>query len=387
MSRSAISHEAAAVVQSPTDFVTVTCPQCGAKGSVPAGTQGDLQCRKCAKIFSIDQKPPPDLSEDEIDLAPALPPPSGVATVYEPAVQQPVAAETDLSPHARAIAATLKPVEPDKPPEYIVVPPRGAGPRWAFTNNIFAFPWTIIAFPRWLAASACCAVTGFLGAAAWGMLATLSMGSILGVFLLAGAIIVGWVLMSFVAACLIDITVNAAYNADKLGDWPYEGFVDRIFSLLRVVWCLAFAAIPAGAVGTIAAFLGAPFWLGFAPVAIFTFPFVLLSGLEADSPFWPFSEAIAQSLRQARSSWLAFYLTSAVLLGVCGVATVLIFRQAGPASMLILGPIWAAAVFIYGRLLGRLAWLVMKYVDPAERKQMRKRLARQSKALFRGLPD
>lgn len=371
----------------PSQFVTVTCPQCGAKGSVPAGTQGDLQCRKCAKVFSIDQKPPPELSEDELGLAPALPPPSGVATVYPPVREEPVAVRTDLSPHARAIASTLKPVEPDKPPDYIVVPPKGAGPRWAFTSNVVAFPWSIIAFPRWIAASACCAITGFLGAAAWSSLATLSMGSIIGVFLLAAAIIVGWVLMSFVAACLLDITVNAAYNADKLGDWPYEGFVDRMFVLLRVVWCLAFAAMPAGAVGAIASFAGGPFWLAFAPVAIFTFPFVLLSGLEADSPFWPLSEAIAQSLRQARSSWVAFYLISAVLLAVCGAATVLIFRQAGPASMLILGPLWAAAVFIYGRLLGRLTWLVMKYVDPAERKQMRKRLARQADPLFHGLPE
>jgi hypothetical protein len=29
----------------------------------------------------------------------------------------------------------------------------------------------------------------------------------------------------------------------------------------------------------------------------------------------------------------------------------------------------------------------MKYVDPAERKQMRKRLARQADPLFHGLPD
>jgi len=369
-------------------FVTVTCPQCGAKGSVPAGTQGDLQCRKCAKIFSVDQKPPPDLSEDEIGLAPpALPPPSGVATVYKPAAEESVAVHTELSPHARAIASTLKPVEPDKPPDYIVVPPKGAGPHWAFTSNVFQFPWTLVAFPRWIAASACCAVTGFLGAAAWSMLATLSMGSIIGVFLLAATILVGWVLMSFVAACLLDITVNAAYNADKLGDWPYEGFVDRLYLLLRVVWYAAFAAMPAGAIAAIAFFVGAPFWAAFAPVAILTFPFVVLSGLEADSPFWPFSEPIAQSVRQARSSWVAFYLISGALLAVCGIATVWIFRQAGPASMLILGPMWAAAVFIYGRLLGRLTWLVMKYVDPAERKQMRKRLARQSDALFRGLPD
>ena len=151
------------MVQSPTDFVTVTCPQCGAKGSVPAGTHGDLQCRKCAKIFSIDQKPPPELSDDEIGLAPpALPPPSGVPTVYLPAAEESVPVRTDLSPHARAIAATLKPVEPDKPPDYIVIPPRNAGVAWAFTNNVATFPWTLISFPRWLAASAVLAVTGYL---------------------------------------------------------------------------------------------------------------------------------------------------------------------------------------------------------------------------------
>src|SRR5262245_18778547 len=78
----AARRKAAAVVQSPTEFVTVTCPQCGAKGSVPAGTHGDLQCRKCAKIFSIDQQPPPEPSDDEIGLALALPLPSG-APIYK----------------------------------------------------------------------------------------------------------------------------------------------------------------------------------------------------------------------------------------------------------------------------------------------------------------
>lgn len=371
----------------PIQFVTVTCPQCGAKGSVPAGTSGDLQCRKCAKIFSIDQKPPPELSDDDIELAPALPPPSGAPTVYKPAAPEAAVQHSDLSPHARAIASTLKPVEPDKPPDYIVVPPKGAGWHWAFTSNVFQFPWNLVALPRWIGASACCAVTGFLGSAAWSMLATISMGSIIGVFLLVATILIGWILMSFVFACLMDITVNAAYNADKLGDWPYEGFLDRMYTFLRIIWYAAFAGIPAGAFASIALAAGAPFWPAFAPVAVFTFPFVFLSGLESDLPFWPFSPAIAESLRQARSSWIAFYCISGLLLTACGLATVLIFRETGPASMLILGPLWAAAVFIYGRLLGRLAWLVMKYVDPAERKQMRQRLARQTEALFRGLPD
>jgi ribosomal protein S27E len=374
------------VSSGPTQFVTVTCPQCGAKGSVPSGTQGDLQCRKCAKIFSIDQKPPPELSEDELALAPALPPPSGVPTVYKPERRASPAVHTDLSLHARAIAATLKPVEPDKPPDYIVVPPRGAGLHWAFTSNVFQFPWTVVAFPRWIAAALCFAVTGFLGSAAWSMLATLSLGSTVGVFLLVATILVGWVLMSFVFACLMDIIVNTAYNADKLGDWPYEGVLDSMYTLWRIVWYAAAAAIPAGAIASVAFFAGAPFWPAFAPVAIFTFPFVLLSGLESDSPFWPFSAAVAQSVRQAQSSWLAFYLISSALLAVCGIATIWVFRQAGPAGMLILGPMWAAVAFIYGRLLGRLTWLVMKYVDPAARKRLRTRIPR-SEALFRGLPD
>jgi hypothetical protein len=371
----------------PTQFVTVTCPQCGSKGSIPAGTQGDLQCRKCAKIFSVDQKPPPELSEDESDLAPALPPPSGVPTVYKPAAQESVAVHTDLSPHARAIAATLKPVEPDKPPDYIVIPPRSAGPAWAFTNNVATFPWTLISLPRWLAASAVLAVTGYLGLVTWSLLSSLRDNSVFGPPLMVLTILVGLLSLSYVVACMLDISVNAAYNADKLGDWPYEGFLDRLFLLVRVIWYAAFAAVPAAVIGALVYFAGAPFWAGFAPTAIFTFPFTFLSGMEADSPFWPVSLPIWHSLRQTPVSWFAFYLVSSLLLSACCFVMRWIFGNLGEGSVLILGPMWAAAVFIYGRLLGRLAWLVMKYSDPAERKQLRKRFARQSEALFRGLPD
>ena len=368
--------------------MTVTCPQCGTKGSVPRGTRGDLQCRKCAKIFSIDQKAPPELTDDDIGLAPSdLPPTSGVQTIYKPAQQELQPATAGLSPHARAIASTLKPVEPDKPPEYIVIPPRSAGASWAFTSNVALFPWNLISLPRWLAASAGMAATGYLGLVTWSLLSNLGGTSVFGPPLLVLTILVGLVSISYVAACMVDISINAAYNADKLGDWPYEGFLDRLFLLLRIAWYAAFAAIPAAALATIVFFAGGPFWPACGVAATLTFPFMFLSGLEADSPLWPVSHPIWHSLRQTPSSWMAFYLASVPLLTACWFIMIWVFDELGLSSVFILGPMWAAAVFIYGRLLGRLTWLILKCVDPAERKQMRKRLGRQAEALFRGLPE
>src|SRR5206468_879767 len=123
------------------------------------------------------------------------------------------------------------------------------------------------------------------------------------------------------------------------------------------------------------------FWPVFAAFLLVSFPLLLLSALEADSYIWPFSGEIFGSLRPLLRGWIAFYFLSGLLAAVAWIATIMMFEPLQYSTPLVAGPLWATAFFIYARLLGRLAWLILKQGD-----QVRKKTLKQADALLRGLP-
>src|SRR5262249_10571588 len=101
------------------------------------------------------------------------------------------------------------------------------------------------------------------------------------------------------------------------------------------------------------------------------------AGLEADSVFWPVSKPVFRSLKLVWHVWAVFYVVTALLgLGV-GMATWTLFLWSTLQMPLIAGPMWAAAVFIYGRLLGRLAWFILQKSNTPEQKKAARRIAEQ----------
>ena len=98
-----------------------------------------------------------------------------------------------------------------------------------------------------------------------------------------------------------------------------------------------------------------------------------------------------------RKCWLAFYFFSALLLGAFSGIAYFTTASLGTVSGLVLGPLEAATIFIYGRLLGRLAWLILRNDELAEAAttdhpsqatmpRLGRRRDRQARQLFRGLP-
>ena len=61
-----------------------------------------------------------------------------------------------------------------------------------------------------------------------------------------------------------------------------------------------------------------PDWLTVGASLLIVFPIVLLSTLEASSPFNPFSTMVWWSFGAACGAWLAFYLESTLLAGAAG---------------------------------------------------------------------
>jgi hypothetical protein len=133
------------------------------------------------------------------------------------------------------------------------------------------------------------------------------------------------------------------------------------------------------------------FWPIYFAVIFFLFPVLFLSVQEAATFFWPVSQPIFRSLPRMPQAWFVFYLLSGLLISACTFLTIHCLKSMPSGWPIPSAPVWAAAVFIYGRLLGRLTWFIMLKQDlledpdddgtsenatSAQRRRARKRTAR-----------
>jgi hypothetical protein len=362
------------VSQKPTTRVRVICPTCGFRGAAPEIALGHtVSCGKCGATFvARAERTAPEMLPQDFSLeASDLPPQSGVQTVYPTSDD-----DYQLAPPPPTVppprpAARLVPE--DAPPDYLVVPPKGAALAWAFTKNVFLFPWTPSAVAQWIYSS-----LGLMAAGFFGLLAIMGfIGASQAGALMAGSLAMAtfWAILlsgSYLSASLFDIIVNAAYNADKAHDWPHADWRERIWYLLRVGYLLALAGGISAGVAQLNSLAGGVFWPVLAAAIFLLFPILLLAMMESDSLFLPISWPIFLSLVRVWYGWAVFYVLSGLLFVGCAFVTVVVFNQSNLATPFVTGPIWAAAAFIYGRLLGRLAWLILQRADPT--KQQRDRL-------------
>lgn len=299
---------------------------------------------------------------------------------------QPVAAEIDIDeeglqpeppPERLEVykAALEKPLPPEIPHDDWVLPPEGVALTWAFFSGVFTFPWWPNAIGKWTFFSIFLSITGLLAVQ---IMTALASAWPLAVVLAIVASLVGVFAFSYGAACMVDIVVNTAYNNDKAADWPDVDWRDRLAVFVRVGYLLVFSIVPAAALASVLSLapLGANAFNSVFAVGTFVlFPIIFLSSMEADS-IWPLSAPTWRSLKIAWPGWLVFYAVSA-LLGF-GVFVVDIAATAAIETLapLVVGPFAAAALFIYARLLGRLAWFIRhgegddarlnrRYADPA----------------------
>ncbi len=157
-----------------------------------------------------------------------------------------------------------------------------------------------------------------------------------------------------------------AWRRDDI-DWPDEPFTDWILKGFFLGYLVLLWAAPAMLIGRYAmgdsqwttVVTGAVFWLGF--------PIGVLSSLSSDSrwnPFWPplFIGFLKRPLKV-----LGFYLMSAPLLAVIWLLFDMLLLHTSKATVkwaMALAPVAVLCFFIYGRLLGRLGF-VLTFVLPA----------------------
>ncbi len=298
-----------------------------------------------------------------------LPPTSGVEHVITPDD-----ADLQLAPASPPPPPPIVPsnvprgsVQIETEQEDVVRPPKNASLYWALTNNVFEFPFRWCALTQWifssigLSATGVCLVLSVMGLSSANMAGGLFF-VLVGLFFLLFSV-------SYVTSCFVDITVNAAHNIDKSHDWPNPDYRDRLMFLVRIVWVATLSGTAASALVLIGSLLGEAFYIVFFPAFGALFPILLLAGLEADSLFWPVSKPIFRSVKTAWCAWLSFYLIAGAMGAACGLLTWVLSGVSPLLMPLVMGPFWAAAIFIYGRLLGRLAWFILHKVDLSDKKK------------------
>jgi hypothetical protein len=239
---------------------------------------------------------------------------------------------------------------------YAPAPP----PRWTFFSGVWTYPWRSQSVLPWTVLSLGFAICGVLALMVIGGLQSSSMAGALtaGCFGIA-CFFLSLLSGSYAAACVFAVAETTAYNYDEPYDWPEPDWRERMMHLFWLGWCFLLAA--ALLVGPAVLTSDDPqqrFLFVGVGVAIL-FPILVLSTLETNSMV-PLSGPVWQSMATEAVAWITFYLFSGVIVALCGVATVFLLPRMGMLAVLVLGPLWAACVLIYARLLGRLAWRIMQ---------------------------
>jgi hypothetical protein len=160
--------------------------------------------------------------------------------------------------------------------------------------------------------------------------------------------------LSYLSVCFLDIIESTSIGHTKVdtldGDWR-----DWFWTLPATMGMLAAAA----AVGWILSLvLPVNVWILIALCALLLYPVFQLSSLEAGSPVAPLSLPVVQSIPRRPFAWFVVYAISFAVAGALSFVGRAAWRDPPYATILVLGPLVALALFFYAWLLGQLAHLI-----------------------------
>lgn len=186
---------------------------------------------------------------------------------------------------------------------------------------------------------------------------------------LAASIIVGAVVLAYAARCVLLIVQETGLGQDEIV-WPNDPYADWLghavlFLELLGIW-LAPAALTARLMrevwlpenGALRVLLlaGPGLWL--------FFPIGLFSSLSAQSRWVPFRWTIFWCFLRIAPTALGFYILTALLLSVAVVPWYYALFGGRMVVLPVAAVVSATVLFIYARLLGRLAWIIQRLPAP-----------------------
>jgi hypothetical protein len=191
--------------------------------------------------------------------------------------------------------------------------------------------------------------------------------------------LLGVVLLAYGARCFQVIVEETAAGIDEVA-WPDEPYLDWLARAVHLFWLVAVWLVPVGFLLRILARANPDMpvaTLVLPPVIVFwlMFPLGVLSSMSANSRWVVLRPALLLGLAHIPLSLLAFYVITAALLVGC---TAVVWHALETLSLLwmAVGAFAVSTTFlIYGRLLGRIAWLLGS-LEPARTKPARTASAR-----------
>ncbi|MBN2474153.1 MAG: hypothetical protein JXB62_06080 [Pirellulales bacterium] len=322
-------------------YIAVDCPVCGTLLHFTEDQVGSEEaCPDCGRSLIVPEAPAP---LRKIDARQEAGDPYEVGEGAAPFKYEPLFTGQRQRPRAGAIredgsAEVLKP------------------PRRPFLSGIFSFPLYRTVWARWLGLSvAGSVVLGVLKIVVDASATPNIIGWISAMVLLGIAFMIGtmWAVIMFVD--LLAILGDTAYGYDQVEHWPEGSYGEWLVESFLVAVALGLSLLLVGVTDYLLRDVDLLAGLYYPVSFILFFPVVLLSMLETSSPINPFSATVWRSMWTARSAWMMFYLETAILVVGCWYAVPLIVSTPFPGVVLA-AAVFVAGLFIYFRLLGRLAW-------------------------------
>jgi hypothetical protein len=218
-------------------------------------------------------------------------------------------------------------------------------------SGVVFFPWHLQSLGPWIFCAAGLALS-FLGVvlAIWLVDNGLTMAAY------AMRLSICWVILfalSYLSGCLLAIIQETASGSREVTEWPRGDWRDYLMSLGYPVGAFVLTAL-VGAAAHWAALRQS--WAVPLTVGLLFYPFFLLSMLESGSMLGFVSRLVARTYLDLWWGWLLVYAFSVAMFGGWLIWALWFFPEEPFFVAGISGPILAALLFIYARLLGRLAW-------------------------------
>jgi hypothetical protein len=242
-----------------------------------------------------------------------------------------------------------------------------APPSLLFFDGVFLFPWTGKNLFPWIWLTLGFIFIYFLKALVFHIMSSESMFAQVGAAATGLASFMMYVMvLSYGCACWVN-TINYTAAGSIAVEWYTEGFKDNLVRLLQVGYYFVLAMMMATPLLLLNVFsYGWVIWLA---GTLFLFPIFLFSGF-ASLTFWNFlhQEVIKKTIAKLHY-YLTMYGMSLFLFAFVGISAYMAVQYYMIAF--IAGPITAAVWLIYGRLLGRMAYLLQQ--EPRKRKKKKKK--------------
>lgn len=366
--------------------ILLVCPACKSRRQVPRELIGQrVRCRQCTAELTVEAPATDDddfLLADESKATPAaavsspassstaaisvddVPVPSFAGAASAPPSPAPPVAEYQVGPPplpSPGIKAALpKPLPAVKPHEAVAKTPKKKTLGWTFLSGVFFFFLRRTALSQWLMLS-----VGVFASTSLMFLSRYAAGAPYvggagAIGFAAAGFLIGIGVFSYATACFLSIVENTAYHLDNDERWPDSEFREWLFHLVRIIYLGVLCSVLALPLGYVVS-LHDPALGGLVAsvVSDLLFPILLLSALEADAFLLPFSTSILRSLFDDWRAWLVYYVVSAVFTTALYFLLLAIDAYSPIFPPLIAAPLLAASIFIYARLLGRLASYIM----------------------------